>query len=318
MALVHSGLGRDGPGLLLRDIRRGEGDVLALRDALATLHPDILLILDFDHDLNGLALAAFAARLAEGGHPMPHAYAPAPNAGMASGLDLDGDGRAGGPGDAQGWGRFSGSGSMALLSRFPLDPAQALDHTAMLWRDLPGARLPQTADGAPFPSVRAQAVQRLASVGAWEVPVTLPGGTLRILAWHAAPPAFDGPEGRNRLRNADETAFWRLRLNGALGPPPQAPFVLMGDANLDPDTGNGLRDEIRALLDHPALRDPQPRGAGPTGTGPATAHWPNGPGALRVDYLLPDAGLTVLNAGLTWPSPTATHALLWTDIAWPP
>jgi len=304
---------------LLRDIRRAEGDVLAQRDAITAARPDILLLLDFDYDLDGLALSGFADLLAEAGHPMPHRFAARPNTGLATTLDLDGDGRRGGPGDAQGWGRFAGSGGMALLSRFPLETTQIRDHTAMLWRDLPGARLPQRPDGAPFPSAQALAFQRLASVAAWELPVLTPDGALLLLAWHATPPAFDGPEGRNRLRNADEVAFWRLRLNGALGPPPQALLVLIGNANLDPEAGNGTREEIRALLNHPALQDPRPEGTISGGTtSPTTAHWPDGPGMLRVDYLLPSASLRVLDAGLLWPSPTATHALIWTDIAWPP
>lgn len=305
---------------MLRDIRRAEADVLAQRDAVIAARPDILLLLDFDYDLDGLALSGFADLLAEAGHPMPHRFAAPPNTGLATALDLDGDGRRGGPGDAQGWGRFAGSGGMALLSRFPLETGRIRDHTAMLWRDLPGARLPQFPDGAPFPSAQTQAIQRLASVAAWEMPVLTPDGALLLLAWHATPPAFDGPEGRNRQRNADEVAFWRLRLNGALGPPPQAPLVLIGNANLDPEAGNGARDEIRALLNHPALQDPQPIGIGPDGTAsPATASWPDdGPGTLRVDYLLPSAGLRALEAGMIWPSDAATHALVWTDIAWPP
>lgn len=320
LAVLHTGLGREGPGLLLRDIRAGVDDVRARIAAILTIRPDILLLLDFDHDHEGVALAAFAGLLADGGHPMPHRHASRPNSGLATGIDLDGDGRRSGPEDAQGWGRFSGSGGMALLSRFPLDDGAVVDHTGFLWRDLPGSRLP-VVDGRVFPSVEAAAIQRLASVAAWEIPVRAPGGTgLRLLLWHAGPPAFDGPEGRNRLRNADETAFWRLRLDGRLGPAPDAPLVLMGNANLDPDSGNGLRDEIRALLAHPAVQDPRPRGRPPVEGAPdtVTAFWPRGPGALRVDYVLPSSGLRVLDAGLHWPAPDATHALVWVEIGWPP
>ena len=65
------------------------------------------------------------------------------------------------------------------------------------------------------------AVQRLATTGFWDVPVETPSGQLHLLAWHATPPVFDGPEDRNGRRNHDEAAFWRLLLEGALPMPPR-------------------------------------------------------------------------------------------------
>ncbi|WP_323034678.1 endonuclease/exonuclease/phosphatase family protein [Pararhodobacter sp.] len=319
LALYHTGLGRDGPGILLRDIRRDVADVVTARDAITALAPDILVLLDMDWDLEAITLDAFAEGLAAAGHAMPHRFNPRPNAGMATGLDLDGDGRFGTADDAQGWARFAGSGGMALLSRWPIDTARLTDHTAFLWRDLPDARLPQR-NGQAFPNAAVFDVQRLASVAAWEVPVRVGEHALTVMAYHAGPPAFGGAENRNFNRNADETAFWRYRLDGRLGPPPTAPFVLMGDANLDPDGGDGNHAEIRALLTHPALQDPRPLGSSPVdgAQSPVTAHWPDGPGALRVEYALPSAALRVLASGLIWPSDEARHAIVWLDIAWPP
>jgi hypothetical protein len=60
---------------------------------------------------------------------------------MATGLDLDGDGRLGGAADAQGFGEFTGQGGMAILSRHPIGPVT--DHSAFLWRDLPGQIMPE-------------------------------------------------------------------------------------------------------------------------------------------------------------------------------
>jgi len=319
IAMLHTGLGRAGPGLLLRDIRRSEPDVMAIVAAIAARAPDAIMLLDFDYDLTALALRAFAARLAEAGHPMPYMFAPQPNSGVATGLDLDGDGRMGTPDDAQGWAGFAGSGGIALLSRWPIDTAALRDHTAFLWRDLPDARLP-VRDGALFPSAAVFDIQRLASVAAFEVPILIDERPLTLMSYHAGPPAFGGAQNRNRNRNADETRFWRLRLAGALGAAPAAPFVLLGDANLDVDNGDGIRREIQQLLAHPALQDPQPLGPSPiTGApGPATAYWPDGPGAMRVEYVLPSAELMVRDAGLIWPHPEARHALIWVDIAWPP
>ncbi|MCB1410166.1 MAG: endonuclease/exonuclease/phosphatase family protein [Rhodobacteraceae bacterium] len=319
IALFHTDLGRDGPGLLLRDIRQRTPDVLAARDAIVAARPDVLLLLDLDYDLDGLALAAFADLLTAAGLALPHRIALRPNTGMATGLDMDGDGRFGTLDDAQGWGRFAGAGGMAMLSRLPIRADTLIDHSALLWRDLPDARLPRV-DGALFPSDAVFAEQRLSSTNHWEVAIDTPSGLLHLMAWHAGPPAFGGPHDRNRLRNGDETAFWRRRLDGAFGPAPPTPFVLLGGANLDPDQGDGDHDQIRALLQHPALLDPAPRAAAPPpGVPPtATAHWPDGPGALRVDYLLPSEGLQVRDSGLVWPQGTAHHALVWVSIAWPP
>ncbi len=291
-----------------------------MRDLIAAARPDVLLLLRFDYDLDGAALAAFAERLAEAGHPMAHRFALRPNSGWATGLDLDGDGRTGTPDDAQGFGRFAGEGGMAILSRLPVDAAAARDHSDFLWRDLPGALIPER-DGRPFPSAEVFDVQRLASTGFWQLPVaTASGQSLTLLAWHAGPPVFGGPEERNRRRNHDETAFWTQLLDGNLPmPPPSAPFVLMGSSNLDPEAGDGMHAAMQALIAHPALQDPMPIGTRPGTDAPsaATAHWPRGPGALRVSYLLPSAALDVVDGGLIWPDGDASHALVWVDIALP-
>lgn len=338
-------LKRRGPGLLLRDIERGEdAQVAAVAAVIAEVSPDILVLasVDYDHDL--VALGALADRLAADGAAYPHRFAFRPNTGRASGLDLDGDGRLGGPGDAQGFGYFAGQGGMAILSRLPIAASEARDFSALLWRDLPGALLPER-DGAPFPSAEAQAVQLLSTTGHWAVPVVLPsGGRLTLLAWHATPPVFDGPEDLNGRRNHDEAAFWTQLLDGRLAePPPAAPFVLLGDANLDPVDGDGRGEAMRALLAHPALQDPAPESdgareaaaqGGPNARheGPAaldTADWDEarGPGNLRVDYVLPSRGLTVAGAGVFWPvaadpmaatvAAASRHRLVWIDIELP-
>ncbi|MCC5986120.1 MAG: endonuclease/exonuclease/phosphatase family protein [Pararhodobacter sp.] len=321
LAVHHTELRRDGPGLLLRDIRRQAPDVLAVRDTLAAARPDVVLLLGFDYDLDGLALAAFAALLAEAGHLMPHRFALRPNRGMATGIDLDGDGRTGTPDDAQGWGRFTGAGGMAILSQLPIRHGGVRDHSDFLWRDLPGAMLPSH-DGRPFPSAEVFDIQRLASTGYWLVPVALPGGgEITLMSWHAGPPAFGGPHGRNRLRNHDENTFWVHLLDDRLPmAPPAPPFVLMGNANLGPERGEGMHRAMRRLLAHPALQDPSPTGrrpGGPAEPDTATAHFPRGPGVLRGSYILPDAGLHVLDSGLIWPPEPARHALVWADIALP-
>jgi hypothetical protein len=279
--------------------------VLAAGDLIAAARPDILLLLHVDHDHRLAALTALQARLAEAGHPLPHAYAPAPNTGQATGIDMDGDGRAGRLEDAQGWGLFQGSDGMALLSRWPLGPAQ--DLSGFLWQDLPGHRMP------PETPPAARAVQRLATTGFWIVPVQPDDGVaLHLLAWHAGPPAFGRVPDRNRARNHDEAAFWRHLLDGALPiAPPDGPVVLIGNANADPARGDGDAAALAALLAHPRLQDPAP--------GSDTVDYPApGPGRLRSSFVLPDARLRVRDAGAFWPEPPARHALVWVDLAWPP
>ncbi len=341
VATFSAGLARRGPGLLLRDLQGGrDAQALAAARVVAAARPDVLLLTDIDWDHGQAALAAFAALVAAEGLALPHRFALRPNRGMATGLDLDGDGRRGTPDDAQGWAPFAGAKGMAVLSALPLAAEAARDFSAFLWRDLPGALLAGP-DGAA-PSEPVLAVQRLATTAAWDVPVALPGGgRLHLLAFHAGPPVFGPPDGRNRRRNHDEVTFWRLLLDGALPvPPPAGPFVLLGTANLDPEDGAGMRAAIAALLAHPALQDPRPASPGGAAAGargrnaahrgdPArdTAQWdgPRQPGNLRVDYVLPAAGLRVVGAGVLWPAPgealaetvaaASRHRLVWVDIA---
>lgn len=346
IATYNAGLQRKGPGLLLADIEKGEDEqITAAARVIAHVSPDIILITSLDYDYELKALSAFATLLADNGANYPHLFALRPNTGFATGLDLDGDGRLGEPADAQGFGYFAGQGGMAILSRFPIAEAEVRDFSGFLWQDLPGALLPEK-DGAPFPSAAAQAAQRLSTTGHWAVPVILPNaGRLTLLAWYATPPVFDGPEDRNGKRNHDETVFWSKLLENALDvPPPEPPFVLLGDANLDPFDGDGLSEAMVALLAHPLLTDPEPSSEGGQieaelqgGTnarhrGPPaldTADWRDdgGPGNLRVDYVLPSSDLTVSASGVFWPPPddpmaelvkmASSHRLVWVDITLP-
>lgn len=314
---------------------------------VAAVGPDVLALAGVDYDRGGAALAALAAVLEQAGTPYPHRFALPPNAGLATGRDMDGDGRAGTPRDAQGYGRFAGAGGLALLSRLPIRAAAARDFTALLWRDLPGADPPRRGD-APFPDARSFALQRLSSTGHWDVPVATPRGPLHLLLFAATPPVFDGPEDRNGRRNRDEAALWLRYLDGQLGPaPPEGPLAVIGNANLDPLDGEGRRDALAALLSHPRLQDPAPRSAGGAEAArlqdgandgqrgdPArdTADWgdgPGGPGNLRVDYILPSRDLEVTGAGVFWPtrgdplrpllaaggSGVSRHRLVWVDVA---
>ncbi|KGJ11485.1 endonuclease/exonuclease/phosphatase family protein [Paracoccus versutus] len=323
IATFSPDLSRDGPGLLLRDLGRKDAQIDTVVQVLAETRPDILLLTHFDWDYEDSALDAFAARLAQAGLDYPHRFAARPNSGMATGLDLNADGRLGTADDAQGFGTFSGQGGMAILSRHPIGPVK--DYTDFLWRDLPDNLMP------PLPEEVA-AIRRLSSTAHWDAVVTVAGRPLHLLAMSATPPVFDGPEDLNGRRNHDELAFWLHHL-------PDGPFVLAGNLNLDPLDSEGRPEALARIMAH--VTDPLPRSAGGAAAkggvndghrgDPAldTGDWPDDkpPGNLRVDYVLPARPLKVLDSGVFWPAEgplakaalaASAHRLVWVDLDWPP
>lgn len=321
VASYDTELSRRGPGLMLRDILRDDPQVAAITGIVAHIAPDILFLQSVDYDSQLHGARALRDRFAAQGVHFDHIFALTPNTGIQTGVDLNGDGKSHGPADAQGYGRFSGADSMVLLSRWPIATPLVQNFSALLWRDAPDAQLPQVL-GALFPSAQALNIQRLSSVGHWVVPIDHPEKQLTLLLFAAGPPVFDGPEDRNGLRNADEIRLWTHLLDGKLGTPPTAPFVLMGNANLDPEKGEGRRRAIRDLLHDPRLQDPHSR-LGPT------VDWDEPkPGNLRVDYVLPSADLQIIAADVFWPRTAeqgqkllsvdniaaSRHRMVWVDL----
>jgi Endonuclease/Exonuclease/phosphatase family len=316
-------LSRDGPGLLLRDLATGDDpQIAAIIQTLIALDADIILLTDIDFDDNLTALGLFADQLGTAGLSYPTRFALPPNTGVATGLDLDGNGRLAEARDAMGYGRFAGDGGMAILSRYPVMPEGVQDMSAFLWRDLPGAILP------PDMPPDVARIQRLSTTGHWAVPFAIGDLRLTLLAWHASPPVFDGPEDRNGRRNHDETAFWLHYLAGDLPfPAPAGPFVIAGDANLDPVDGEGLPAALSSLLAHPLLQDPAPRGTSGQNDPRDTALFDAPLGGLRLDYILPSADLRIAASGVLWPPETdpvsavlaaaSRHRPVWVDITLP-
>jgi hypothetical protein len=329
LAVYHTEAERRGPGLLLRDILKGDDQIAALVEVIRAADADILVLAGIDRDHQALALAALADAI--GGYP--HRFSGPTNRGRATGADLDGDGRWNEAEDSEGFGAFTGQGAMAILSRLPLDAAAVRDFTALPWVDLPGHIAP---DGTASD-------RRLSTTSHWVIPTILPDGSpLTLMTWYATPPVFDGPEDRNGRRNHDEAAFWFRLLDGDLGPSPAPPFALLGIANLDPVDGEGRAEALTALLTDPRLHDPRPTSPGApvaaTADGGAnlrhrgdpaldTVDWADtgrGPGNLRVSYILPSADLTVAGSGVLWPAPddplarstsrASRHRLVWVDL----
>lgn len=295
---------------------------------VALLDADVLLLHDIDLDAGGATAAALGRFLAQNGAPYAHILALMPNAGVPSGLDLNGDGRLGRANDALGYGAFRGQGGMVLLSRLPIISEELIDFTGLLRRDLPGASLPKRSDGTAFPSAAALEVQPLSAVGAWAVPLRLPGGAGRlwVMAFHASPPVFDGPEDRNGRRNADELHLWAQALDGtlALALPGQY-FALMGVTNIDPILGEGRRDGLQRLAQHPRLH---PDAQSPH-LGLPTVDWSGlGLGLRQASRIFPARSLQLRGGGVMWPAPqspkaaifakASRHRPVWLDIAIPP
>ncbi len=318
-----------GPGLVLQSLAKGgTPQQQAVIATIADLDADVLLLTGIDYDAEGQTLAVLAGALANAGAPYPYLLPLRPNSGLATGFDLNGNGRLGEPRDAMAYGRYAGEGGMAVLSRLPIDTAQIRDFSTFLWADLPRSLSPDT-----DPALRG--VQRLSSGGHYEVPVTLPNGkSIRLLAFYAGPPSFDGDDDRNGKRNHDEAAFWLDLIAGNLPfAPPAAPFAIIGQASLDAQDGEGRAEALRTLLAHPLLRDPAPRGtsgrvdAGQFGDAAHDTALYVGLGGLRVEYILPSCDIFVQAAGVVWPPDTdpkaqvlataSRHRPVWVDINLP-
>lgn len=324
VATYNAELTRAGPGLMIRDILGNKDQqISAVVEVIAALDADILLLTGIDYDLGQVGITALADRLSLAGVSYPHRLALRPNSGIPSGFDLDANGRLGEARDALAFGRFAGAAGMAVLSRYPIEMQNMRDFTGLLWQDLPGALLP------PDLTQQMRAIQPLSTSGHYEIPIRINGMTLRLLAFYATPPVFDGPEDRNGRRNHDETALWLRLLDGTLAmPPPAAPFVILGQTNLDPVDGEGRPAALRAVLAHPAVQDPEPRGdhgrVEPGGDPALDTALYDKIGGLRVEVVLPSADLKVAKSGVMWPSvadPLAAtlatasrHRPVWVDI----
>jgi hypothetical protein len=160
-------------------------------------------------------------------------------------------------------------------------------------------------NGIPFGGDAVYDAHRLSSRGHWVVPVETPDhGTLRVMTFYTTPPLYDGEEKRNRRRNYDEVAFWRVHLDEAKQ---TTPFLLLGTANVDPKRGSGMPGAIKALLTHPKLQNP-------FGDTPTAVFSDKMPGGLQVDYLLPSTDWKIVDQGIVTNPTASRHSLLWVDV----
>ncbi|MCM2680592.1 endonuclease/exonuclease/phosphatase family protein [Echinimonas agarilytica] len=316
------------------------------------VRPDILLLNEFDYitDPKEGVEAFIANYLNRGQHGQqaidyPFYYVAEVNTGVPSPYDLNGDGIASGTGDdAWGYGNYPGQYGMVLLSKYPLDEAKIRSFRLFKWHQMPNANRVMNPDGTAFHTDETWQGMRLSSKSHWDVPVSVNGKTLHVLAAHPTPPVFDGPEDRNGARNYDEIRLWADYISATSndylvddagntgGLPEQAAFVIMGDLNASPNEGDTRQGAIDQLLLHPAVNaEPTPiskGGAQHTSDNPNAATHTSG-FRLRVDYVLPSVkGLEVMSSGVFWPAEgdkmhfavqerktSSDHRLVWVKVA---
>lgn len=254
-------------------------------------------------------------------------YTPASNTGIHSGHDLDNSGsiisthpeitsnqtaagRAYGN-DSFGFGTFPGQYSLAILvnPRLTIQADQIRTFQNFLWKDLPDNTAPiNPDDGSTWYSSEEWNDFRLASKTFADIPILLPNGSvLHALISHPTPPAFDGPEARNKHRNHDEIKLIRdyIDNNQALyddhgkfgGLDANASFIIMGDLNADPTDGSSLEMVmLTQILTSTRLADdvfPSSDIKIDRLDSTDTSYF-----RLRVDYVLPSSDITITNSGI--------------------
>ncbi|MCH5372926.1 MAG: endonuclease/exonuclease/phosphatase family protein [Planctomycetes bacterium] len=361
-ATFNSSLHRQQAGELVQNLKAGDDrQAQRIAEIIQTVRPDVLLMNEFDYDEQGEACRQFREKYLaiehNGKKPIeyPFFFVAPVNTGVPSGLDFNRDGKTDGPEDAFGFGRYPGQYGMVLFSKFPIERDAVRTFQKFLWTDMPGAELPKDPQtGQPYYEKQVLSRFRLSSKSHWDIPISIGGKRIHVLAAHPTPPAFDGPEHRNRLRNHDEIRLWADYLSPAKsgylyddkgqrgGLDGRAEFVILGDYNADPLDGTSHDRAILQLLEHPRVRKSSP----PTSRGGVEASTenpkqnsnhngkpendtaffssPNGPGNLRIDYVLVSKGLEPVGSGVFWPKKdepgaelvtASDHRLVYVDLA---
>ena len=339
-ATFNASLNRNFAGQLVTDLSTpSNAQAATVAEIIQRMRPDVLLINEFDFDAAGTALRLFQDNYLSVPHngaaaiEYPHRFTAESNTGIPSGFDLNNNGVIGGPDDAYGFGFFPGQFGMAVYSKYPIDTDDIRTFQHFLWKDMPGARLPDdpaTAAPRDWYSPAELAVFRLSSKSHWDLPIAIGKRTVHFLVSHPTPPVFDGAEDRNGTRNFDEIRLWADYVTPGAGGyiyddeghfgglPAGAHFVIAGDQNSDPLDGDSIPGSIQQLLDNPRVNSSHtPDSAGAVEAsllqgGANTTHRSDprfdtadfsdvAPGNLRADYVLPDAGLRIWDSAVFWP-----------------
>src|SRR5918994_2268209 len=340
-ATFNASLNRSFAGQLVADLSTpNNAQAATVAEIIQRARPDVLLINEFDFVADGFAAQLFQDNYLSVPHNgaeaivYPFRFVAPSNTGIPSGHDFNNNGVVGGPDDAFGFGFFPGQFGMAVYSRYPIIEEDIRTFQNFLWKDMPGARLPDdpaTPAPADWYSPAELAVFRLSSKSHWDVPVAIEGRTVHFLVSHPTPPVFDGAEDRNGTRNFDEIRFWADYITpgtassyiyddeGARGGlAPGSMFVIAGDQNSDPLDGDSIPGSIQQLIEHPLVNTAvTPASAGAVEASalqgganlthrsdPAfdTADFADSaPGNLRADYVLTRKNLRIVDSAGFWP-----------------
>ena len=340
-ATFNASLNRSFEGQLIMDLSTPSNmQARTVAEIIQRTRPEVLLINEFDFDSAGLALDLFQDNYLSvgqnGADPIlyPYRYTAPSNTGIPSGFDLNNNGVVAGPDDAFGFGFFPGQFGMAVYSQHPILTSQIRTFQHFLWKDMPGALLPDdpaTPVPADWYSPEELAVFRLSSKSHWDVPIRVGKRVVHFLVSHPTPPVFDGPEDRNGTRNFDEIRFWADYLQPGPtssyiydddgkrgGIRPGSLFVIAGDQNSDPLDGDSIPGAIQQLLEHRLVNTRlTPASAGAVEAallqgGANTTHRSDpafdtadfsdvAPGNLRADYVLPRKNMRMVDAAVFWP-----------------
>lgn len=335
VATFNVSLHRKALGELSKNLKSDDKQARLLAKIVHAVAPDILLAneVDFDGGESAtLLLNEYFGNVKDGSTRLKYVYSSGVNTGLPSGIDIDKNGRVGGPNDAFGFGEYPGQYGLAVFSRYPIIEQDVRSFQKLLWSGMPGALRPMNTDGTPYWPDETWKMLRLSSKTHLDVPIDIDGKRLHIIASHPTPPVFDKEEDKNGCRNHDEIRLLRdyiaggpgteyLRSDqGTIGPlDPSARFVVMGDLNADPNDGSGKSEGIRALLDCPRLNakviprseggkqaaelqgreNQKHRGDPAEDTGD---FGDNNPGNLRCDFVLPSTQCEILASGVFWPT----------------
>jgi hypothetical protein len=344
-------------------------------EIIQRIRPDVLLINEFDYYAptaehpEGPLVEAFRDNYLAVAHhgaapiDLPHSFVAESNTGIASGFDLNNFGgivttpEAPGYGDDSfGFGAFPGQFGMVVYSRFPISTKDIRTFQKFLWKDMPGAKLPDdpaVPGVADWYSPAELAVFRLSSKSHWDVPIKIRGETVHFLVSHPTPPVFDFAEDRNGTRNFDEIRLWADYITPSAsgyiyddkgtygGLAAGQRFVIAGDQNSDPLDGDSIPGSIQQLLNDPLVNTSvTPESTGGTYWGGVqgflnvnhrtdpkfdtadfcdTPAFPpcSGPGNLRADYVLPHVALPISGAGIFWPAPASDPLVYLTGTGFP-
>ena len=327
---------------------------IRLASVIQIQRPDVLVLMELDYDESGQSLKDFNDKLLNknltGFDPInyEYQYQIESNTGVDSGQDYDGDGDIEIPGDAFGFGKFPGQYASAILSKYPIDFDNISSFKNFLWKDMPGALLPQNPDGSSYYSEEALNVFRLSSKNHVDIPLILPSNKiLHALISHPTPPVFDGPEDKNGRRNYDEIRLisdyisnenYLVDDSGNTGGLDSGDsFVVFGDLNADPNDGDSYKNAINQLLNNERIHQDVAYGSLiPSSAGGKEYDQKSGDSGdpafdtsffgLRLDYVLPSSDLTPIDSGVYWPDSSSEghkiikeekasdHLMVWLDI----